>query len=691
VTVGTGAQADAFTVTYGADGYPASLLDPLGQVVASLQHDGAGRLTRKTVSDGGETLAGYDGNDNLAAVTPPGRPAHTLTHTPGDRLAGYAPPDVGAGNPGTAYAYGPDGELVTITRPDGQIVSIAYDPAGRPSTITSAAGPMTYVYNPASGQLATVTAPGGVTLAYTYDGALVTGETLAGPVSGTVARAHDADFRLLFETVAGTSFVSFGYDPDGLPLQAGALILRRHPQHGLVTGTTLGVVEDEWTHADDAEEASQRVTAQGVELYRVERVRDRRGRISQTTETIGGVTEVSDYAYDGVGRLTEVRRSGLPVATYAYDRNGNRLSVIRPSGTVTATYDAQDRLEQHGGVTYTYTRAGDLLTRTAGAQTTTYGYDAFGSLRHVTLADGRMLDYVIDGRGRRVGKRINGVLVQGFLYRDDLSPIAELDGAGALVSRFVYASERNVPDYLERGGQTYRIVSDPLGSPRLVVDATTGAIVQRLDYDEFGNVVLDTNPGFQPFGFAGGLYDRDTRLVRFGARDYDPETGRWTAKDPIGFDGGDTNLYAYALNDPLNLTDPSGRVAQIIIGVLVGGGVDLALQLAANGGNFDCVNWGEVALNAALGGATGGLNHLRTLRAAKQALTIEKELNAARRATRLAEMERNALKGIKAGDKVEVVKLPGQASTRPNIGNQTGRGTLGTNSQGGGASGSGRR
>jgi RHS repeat-associated protein len=64
-----------------------------------------------------------------------------------------------------------------------------------------------------------------------------------------------------------------------------------------------------------------------------------------------------------------------------------------------------------------------------------------------------------------------------------------------------------------------------------------------MDYDEFGNVINDTNPGFQPFGFAGGLYDQDTKLVRFGARDYDASVGRWTAKDPISFNGGDTNLY----------------------------------------------------------------------------------------------------------------------------------------------------
>jgi RHS repeat-associated protein len=68
----------------------------------------------------------------------------------------------------------------------------------------------------------------------------------------------------------------------------------------------------------------------------------------------------------------------------------------------------------------------------------------------------------------------------------------------------------------------------------------------------------DTNPGFQPFGFAGGIYDNDTKLVRFGARDYDPVTGRWTAKDPIYFAGGDTNLYGYVQNNPVNFIDPSG-------------------------------------------------------------------------------------------------------------------------------------
>ena len=79
-------------------------------------------------------------------------------------------------------------------------------------------------------------------------------------------------------------------------------------------------------------------------------------------------------------------------------------------------------------------------------------------------------------------------------------------------------------------------------------------------------MLSDTNPGFLPFAFAGGLYDADTKLVRFGARDYDPVTGRWTAKDPIRFGGRDTNLFGYVQNDPVNFVDPLGLFKLCISG-----------------------------------------------------------------------------------------------------------------------------
>jgi len=129
------------------------------------------------------------------------------------------------------------------------------------------------------------------------------------------------------------------------------------------------------------------------------------------------------------------------------------------------------------------------------------------------------------------------------------------------------------PEYMLRGGVTYRIISDHVGSVRLVVNAATGEVVQQMDYDAFGLLKNDTNPGFQPFGFAGGLYDVDTELVRFGARDYDPRSGRWVSKDPILFGGRQENLYVYAGNDPINLVDPSGLVVPLAAAALGSGAV----------------------------------------------------------------------------------------------------------------------
>jgi len=117
---------------------------------------------------------------------------------------------------------------------------------------------------------------------------------------------------------------------------------------------------------------------------------------------------------------------------------------------------------------------------------------------------------------------------------------------------------------MTRNGSAYYLLYDQIGTLRAVADSS-GTIVKQIDYDSFGFVLNDTNPSFAiPLGFAGGLHDRDTGLVRFGYRDYDPSIGRWTAKDPIDFAGGDANLYGYAQNDPVNWIDAKGNTAQEI-------------------------------------------------------------------------------------------------------------------------------
>jgi len=452
--------------------------------------------------------------------------------------------------------------------------------------------------------LSSITAPDLGTLSYTYDGFLPLSESWSGTITGDVSVAYDNFFRITSRSVGATP-IAYTYDADGLLTGAGAETLTRDPLNGLLTGTSTGSVTTSNAYNEFGELASFASSAPFSTSY----IRDKLGRITQKVETIQGVTTTTDYVYDLAGRLTGVSENGVAVSVYGYDANGNRINGFNKAGGILAYYDAQDRLTSWNGTSYTYTANGELASKRhslAGGnpQVTTYQYDVLGNLMSATLPNATTVDYVIDGRNRRIGKKVNGTLVQGFLYKDQLNPVAELDGAGNVVSRFVYGSKPNVPDYMIKGGVTYRIISDHLGSPRLVVDAT-GNIVQRLDYDDWGNVTTDTNPGFQPFGFAGGIYDRDTNLIRFGARDYDPETGRWTAKDPIKFAGGDSNLYGYTFNDPINWTDTNGMVAPIIIAAGAGaviGGISGAAGALVQGGSFT-----DVLTGALLGAGTGAV------------------------------------------------------------------------------------
>jgi RHS repeat-associated protein len=558
-TLGAGTQARVASFSYNSDGYLDSVTDPLNRTVR-FDYDLAGRVVSQTLPDGRVINYGYDTNSNLTSLTPPGRPAHTFDYTPIDLTSRYTPPDVNPGIDYTQYTYNADRQLTQIARPDGQTIGVGYDTAGRLNALTIVRGIFNYAYHPTTGNLSSISAPGNVNLVYAYDGVLPKSQTWSGVIAGTTVYTYDNNLRRTAIDLNGASPIALQYDKDSLLTQAGALTLTRNPLNGLLTGSTMGAIADSWSYNNFGEPSSY--TARS--LFNVQYEHDQLGRIVTKTETISGVTDVYVYGYDLAGRLSDVSKNGVQTSAYTYDSNGNRLSYTG-SSLITGTYDAQDRLLTYGSTIYGYTANGELLTKTANSQVTRYAYDEVGNLTQVILPDGTQIDYLIDGQNRRVGKKVNGVLTQALLYESQLQPIAELDGAGNVVSRFVYATRINAPDYMIKAGTTYRFILDHLGSPRFVVNATTGQIAQRMDYDEFGRVLNDTNPGFQPFGFAGGLYDPDTGLVRFGARDYDVTIGRWTAKDYLGFAAADTSLYVYAGNDPVNQADYFGFEADLII------------------------------------------------------------------------------------------------------------------------------
>lgn len=555
-----GTGPDLRRVVYGYDpttGYLDSITDALDRTVR-FERDEAGRLLKQILPDMREIGFDYDANGNVTSITPPTRPAHAFDYTPIDQVEAYTPPDVGISPRATVYGYNADGQVTSVTRPDNQQILVSYESNGRTDFVTLPTGVVDVSYD-GVGRVGSITAPGGVGAVLGYDGPLVTSMQTTGPVPGTVSFAYDNDFELTSLGIAGTAAIPFEYDEDGLLTQAGSLVLSRDAASGRLDSTTLASTTDVRTRTAFGELDTYAAQVNSSPLYSFDLDRDAAGRIVRKTETIEGTTSVWEYAYHPQrGWLTEVRKDGSVVATYGYDPNGNRTSWTDFWGSGSATYDDQDRQLAAGTASYTYTANGERLTKAQGGEVTTYEYDVRGALLGVDLPNGIQIDYLVDAGGRRIGKKVNGELVQGWLYAGGLAPIAEVDPTGAITATYVYATKSNVPDYIVRGATTYRVFTDHLGSVRLVVDAATGTIAQRLDYDAYGRITFDSAPGFQPFAFAGGRYDPQTGLVRFGARDCDPEVGRWTAKDPIGFAGGSAGLYTYVENDAINSSDPSG-------------------------------------------------------------------------------------------------------------------------------------
>ncbi len=621
-------QGDAeSTATYGADGRVASTTDAEGGVT-TVGRDAVGRPTTVTGPDGEDTGFTYDAAGQLSSVTAPDGRAFSFEYDDnGNQTQMTRPARAGSGDTAlvSTREYDAQDRLTSRTRPSGEEVTTSYDSAGRLAEReaddgTSAGAAYEPVADGKGGRLTSTQTGEGASTELEYDGSLLTGvqslgDTWSGDATADqpeVEFGYDESLRLTSEEIDGDS-VGYGYNNDDQATQVGDVSLSYDEDSGDPETVSAGVASTQIgvDARGDLQSLASTTEASGVAAPVLSEsvVRDDLGRITQRTETVGsGPADVYGYSYDLAGRLTQVTKNAAVTETYGYDSTGGLTS--RGNGVVSTWIhtDGHGRPTQTAdGTQLEWSPDGELLKLTApGGAETEFGYDGFGRLVEVISPDGEIGRYRYDASGRRTAVRLDGSLVRRFVYGGAEFPRARVDADGDVLERYVYASYEHVPDLIvRRDGQRLRLITDAVGSVRAVVDADTGAVVQRLAYDAYGRTTQNTAPGTQPFGFKGALADpvaQGAGLVWMGVRAYLPLIGRFTTTDPAGL-AAVWNQHDALGGDPINLIDADGRFAVLAV---------LAAPLAASAATLATaavevaaaatVGWGlSKALDAARG------------------------------------------------------------------------------------------
>ena len=276
-----------------------------------------------------------------------------------------------------------------------------------------------------------------------------------------------------------------------------------------------------------------------------------------------------EYGYDPASQLTgltyKLGGNTLGNLTYTYDAVGNRVSIGGswartglPAALASAAYDASNQIATWAGTSFTYDANGNLTND----GTKTYGWNARNQL--TALSGGAAASFQYDGLGRRRARTASGTTT-GFLY-DGLNTVQEFNG-GTPSANLVPGL--TVDEWLTRtdAAGARHFLPDALGSSIALTDGT-GAVQTSYTYEPFGQTSISGSTSTSAFQFTGRENDQ-TGLYYYRARYLNPVLNRFVSEDPIGFNGGDANLYSYVSNNPLRFTDPEGQIAIPVVPVAV--------------------------------------------------------------------------------------------------------------------------
>ena len=530
--------------TYDGAGNLLTVTDALGHVT-TYGYDGAGNRVTETDAEGHTTSMEYDANRRLTSRTKPTGETETFDYD----LAGNLIEHIDFRGRSIQYQYDTRNRLVRKTPQGGAATVYTYTATDKISSIEDSNGTTTYTYDVLD-RVTSIAHPNGDTLTYTYD-AVGNRLSVTGP-QGTTSYTYDALNRMASATTGGQT-TTYTYD---------------------AVGNTTEVAYPNGTENEFVYNSRNRVTgvnvrgAGGIVLASQSYLMNALGNRTQMTDAAGRVV---NYTYDAAQRLlseSDNVSGAFVTTTYSYDDVGNRL-VKNANGVVTAyAYDASDRMVSEGGLSYTYDANGNLLSRSDGV---TYTYDAENRLASHTAA-GVTTAYAYDSFGNRVRSTTNGATTNYLVDPEDSSGlpqvVAERNGAGVLTRGYVYGNDLIRQS---QGGAASYYHADALGSTRALTNAA-GSVTDTYDYTAFGQLARSSGSTANNYMFAGEQLDPASGLYYLRARYMDPRVGRFISTDP--FAGVLTNPatlhdYLYAVNNPVNLTDPSGQFIGGIAGISV--------------------------------------------------------------------------------------------------------------------------
>lgn len=556
------------------------------------EYDILDRLTKVTHPNGAVENYTYDNSGNMTKIVTPITTEHNFTYDNLDKRKSMQSPL----NKLTSYTYNGNRKLIRIDRPSGKSIVNTYVNDRLAKTVTDESNSSyDYLFDNKISRII----KGNELIIYSYDGDLLTSLTYGGELNQILTYTYNNDFLTESFTYAGST-ENYTYDNDNLMLTSGNYTLTRDINNAYVTKITDGSLVQNYTYDSYGELTKVSDNSFTYEITD----KDNSSLITQKTETINGATVTYDYTYDDNARLTEVKKDNTIVESYRYDNNGNRSSAIVNGVTTSASYTLDDQLEVYGNNTYRYDDDGYLQEKTTPDGVTTYKYSTLGELKEVKTPT-QTITYKHNANNQRIAKLIDGIVVEKYLWANLTTLLAVYDGKNNLLQRFEYADNRLPISMTSGENEKYYLHYDQVGSLRLITDINNN-IIKELTYDSFGNILLDNNERvYIPFGFAGGLLDKDTGLTRFGFRDYDSYTGKWTAKDPIDFSGGDSNLYGYVVNNPINFIDPEGKAPGAGGGVHIGP-IGINHHVDINGNKTTCIRVGPGIFFGAGGEYTHG-------------------------------------------------------------------------------------